>query len=282
MTLWYQIVGILPFSWASPNSMFFIKHALLAILIIAPLFGLLSTLVVQNRMAFFSDALGHSAFTGMAIGAIAGLTDTTLAAVLFSVAFAILFTYLHYHSRMQSDTIIGVFSSAAVALGIFLSTMGGQSFSKFNTLLIGDILSVEPSKIGLLALILLGLLLLWIFSFNKLFLSSVHPALANSRGIKSFWQTALYTSAIAVVVTVSMTWVGLLVINSLLVLPGALSRNLSKNIAQYHFFSIASALVAGVAGLISSYYIGSSSGATITLYLALFFFVSLLFRKKGK
>ena len=282
MTLWYHLVDLLPFSWASPGSMFFMKNALLAILIVAPLFGLLSTLVVENRMSFFSDALGHSAFTGVAIGTLAGLSESTWCAVLFAIVFALLFTYVRQKSSMNTDTIIGVFSSAAMALGIFLSTLGGQSFSKFNALLIGDILSVEPAKIGLLALILVVILFLWLSSFNTLLLSSIHPTLADSRGIRTFWETALFTCAIAVVVTISMTWIGLLVINSLLVLPGALSRNVSRNMAQYHAVSVFSALVCGIAGLISSYYLGTSAGATMTLYLALLFFVSLLFRRKGR
>lgn len=279
MNLWYALVDLLPFSWAAPGSMYFMKNALLAILIVAPLLGLLSTLVVQNRMAFFSDALGHSAFTGVAIGTLAGLVEATWCAVLFALVFALLFTYVRQKSSMNTDTIIGVFSSGAMALGIFLSTLGGQSFSKFNTLLIGDILSVAPAKIALLALILLVILLLWLFSFNTLLLSSVHPALAGSRGISTFWQTAIFTSAIAVVVTISMTWIGLLVINSLLVLPAALSRNIARNMAQYHLVSIVSALLCGIAGLISSYYLGSSAGATMTLYLALLFFLSLLARR---
>lgn len=279
MNLWYSLVSLLPFEWATPDSMYFMKHALLAILVISPLFGLLSTLVVENHMAFFSDALGHSAFTGVAIGTLAGLTESTWCAVLFALLFSFLFTFVRYHSSMNSDTIIGVFSSAAMALGIFLSTLGGQNFSKFNALLIGDILSVEPSKIGLLALILLLVLLLWLVSFNSLMLSSVHPTLASSRGIQTFWKTAVFTAAIAVVVTISMTWIGLLVINSLLVLPGALSRNIARNMRQFHFFSVLSAIVSGIAGLITSYYVGTSAGATITLYLSLLFFFTLLIRK---
>ena len=110
-------------------------------------------------MAFFSDALGHSAFTGMAIGALCGLAEPVGAAVVFAVVIALLFTLIRQKTHMASDTAISVFSSAAVALGIFLSTLGGQSFTKFNNLLIGDILSVAPGEIGLLALILLPLVL---------------------------------------------------------------------------------------------------------------------------
>lgn len=282
MEFWYNLVSHLPFEWASAGSMYFMKNALLAILVLSPLFGLLSTMVVESRMSFFSDALGHSAFTGMAIGALCGLSDPSSCAVLFAVVFSFLFTYVRHKSHMASDTIIGVFSSAAVALGIFISTLGGQSFTKFNVLLIGDILSVEPQKIALLALIFLLVLLLWIFFFNSLLLSTVHPALANSRGIQTLWTNALLTASIAVVVTLSMTWVGLLVINSLLVLPGAASRNIAKNMTQYHLFSILGGLGAGLAGLLTSYYIGSSAGASITIYLSIYFFFTFLIQKKNR
>jgi zinc transport system permease protein len=260
--------------------MYFMKNALLAVLVITPLFGLLSTMVVTNRMSFFSDALGHSAFTGMTIGALMGFVDPVWCAVIFAAGFALLFTYIRHHSNMASDTIIGVFSSTAVALGIFIATFGGQSFTKFNVLLIGDILSVEPAKIALLAVILLLIIALWVLSFNRLMLSSVHPVLAHSRGVRVLRQEALFSVAIAVVVTVSMTWVGLLVINSLLLLPAAASRNIARNMRQYHLFSLLGAIVAGLAGLMTSYYIGSSAGASITLYLAVFFAATFLFRKR--
>ena len=271
MELWYMLVDLLPFDWAEPGRMFFVKNALLAVLVITPLFGLLSTMVVHSRMSFFSDALGHSAFTGMAIGALCGLSDPSWSAVIFAVIFAILFNLVRRKTSLASDTVIGVFSSTAVAMGIFISTLGGRSFTRFNSLLIGDILSVEPAKIGLLALILLGTILLWVFSVNPLMLSAVHPALADSRGIRVFWQETLFSAVIAVMVTLSMTWVGLLVINSLLVLPAAAARNAAKNMAQYHLLSVAGAAAAGVAGLMTSYYWGTSAGASITLYLALFF-----------
>ena len=91
MSIWYALVDLLPFQWAEPGSMLFMKNALLAVLIISPLFGLLSTMVVENHMAFFSDALGHSAFTGMAIGAIVGFLDPMWCAVVFAILFALLF-----------------------------------------------------------------------------------------------------------------------------------------------------------------------------------------------
>ena len=279
VNFWYWLLSWLPFEWAAPDTMLFMKNALLAVLVVTPLFGLLSTMVVESRMAFFSDALGHSAFTGMAIGALCGLAQPVGAAVLFSVVIALLFTLVRQKTHMASDTAISVFSSAAVALGIFLSTLGGQSFTKFNNLLIGDILSVAPGEIGLLALILLGLLVLWITSFNQMMLSSVHQALADSRGIRVVWKNFLFTAAIAVVVTITMTWVGLLVINALLVLPGAAARNVARNLPQYHLVSVLGGVVCGIGGLIVSYYLGPSTGASITLLLALWFFLTLLLKR---
>ena len=279
VNFWYWLLSWLPFEWAAPDTMLFMKNALLAVLVVTPLFGLLSTMVVESRMAFFSDALGHSAFTGMAIGALCGLAQPVGAAVLFSVVIALLFTLVRQKTHMASDTAISVFSSAAVALGIFLSTLGGQSFTKFNNLLIGDILSVAPGEIGLLALILLGLLVLWITSFNQMMLSSVHQALADSRGIRVVWKNVLFTAAIAVVVTITMTWVGLLVINALLVLPGAAARNVARNLPQYHLVSVLGGVVCGIGGLMVSYYLGTSTGASITLLLALWFFLTLLLKR---
>ncbi len=280
MNLWYALVDLLPFEWAQSGSMLFMKNALLAVLVISPLFGLLSTMVVQSRMSFFSDALGHSAFAGIAIGAICGLSAPTWCAVGLAVAFALLFSLVRHKSNLAGDTVIGVFSSTAVALGIFLATLGGQSFTKYNSLLVGDILSVAPARIGLLAVILLGVGALWVLAVNPLLLAAVHPALADSRGIRLFAVDALFCCAVAVVVTLSMTWIGLLVINSLLILPGATARNVARNLRQYTLFSLLSGVLAGIAGLMLSYYIGSSTGASITLVLALLFSVTFALRKK--
>ena len=275
MSVWYAIldgIGLEMFS------MDFMKNALLAVLLMAPLFGLLSTMIVTGKMSFFSDALGHSGFTGIAIGALCGAVQPLYFAVGLSVLFALLFSFVRSRSSQSADTIIGVFSSTAVALGIFIATLGGNSFTKFNRYLIGDILSVTPGEIGRLALVLLGVLLLWVFAANRLFLTAVHPQLASSRGIPTEKTQTLFTVCIAVVVTLAMSWVGLMVINSLLVLPAASSRNLARNLREYHLFSVLGALACSVLGLVTAYYLGCSAGATIALYLALYFTVTFFFR----
>ena len=276
MTLWYTLCDALHLEFLSMN---FMKNALLAVLIMAPLFGLLSTMIVTGKMSFFSDALGHSGFTGIAIGVLCGAVQPIYFAVGLSVLFALLFSFVRSRTSQSADTIIGVFSSTAVALGIFIVTLGGKSFTKFNRYLIGDILSVTPGEIGLLALVLLAVVLLWVFGSNQLVLTAVHPQLASSRGIATKRNETLFTVAIAIVVTLAMSWVGLMVINSLLVLPAASARNVARNLRQYHLLSVLGALGCSLAGLVTAYYLGCSAGAAIALYLALFFTVTFCMRK---
>ena len=276
MGIWYFLCEMLPIEMLRWD---FMKNALLAVLLMAPLFGLLSTMVVTGKMSFFSDALGHSAFTGIAIGAISGFFAPTWAAVIFSVVFALLFSYVRSRSSQAADTIIGVFSSAAVAFGIFITTLGGGSFTKYNTYLIGDILSVTPLQIVSLGIVLIGVILFWVLFSNRLTLAHIYPQLASSRGMPTGLLQTIFTTAIAVVVTLTLSSVGLLILNSLLVLPGAAARNVSRNLRQYHGFSVLFSLIAGVSGLVISYYWGSSAGASISLTLALIFAVTFCFRK---
>ena len=276
MNIWYSIcqaTGLNMLQWE------FMCNALLAILIMAPLFGIMSTMVVTGRMSFFSDALGHSAFTGIAIGCLCGMSMPIWAAVIFSLVFSLLFSFVRSRSNQAADTLIGVFSSAAVALGIVVATLGGGSFTKYNKYLIGDIRSITPGEIGLLAIVLLGVLVLWVLFSNRLTLTVVYPQLASSRGIPTGLSQTLFSAAIAVVVTLTISSVGLLILNSLLVLPGAADRNVAKNMRQYHGFSVLFALVAGVGGLVTSYAWGSSAGAAISLALALIFAVTFCLRK---
>lgn len=276
MALWYAFWDMLPFEIFHWH---FMANALLSVILMAPLFGLCSTMVVTGRMSFFSDALGHSAFTGIAIGCIFGIAAPTWVAVLFAVGFSILFSYVRSRSSQAADTIIGVFSSAAVAFGIFIATLDGGSFTKYNRYLIGDILSITPKQIGFLALVLLGMITFWILSANRLTLSAIHPQLAASRRIPVSLTQGAFTVVIAVVVTLSISWVGLLILNSLLVLPGAAARNVARNQKEYHVLCVTFAFVAGVIGLIVSYYLGASAGAAICLVLVLIFAASFLLRK---
>ena len=277
MELIYSVLDtFFPFSWMEYA---FMKNALLAILLMTPLFGLLSTMVVSSRMAFFSDSLGHGAFTGIAIGAIAGMFSPITSLVLFSVVFALLITYIKHRTAASADTVIGVFSSTAIAVGLMIMSRGG-GFSKFSPLLIGDVLSITPSDLAGLAAVDAVVLIGWILLFNRLLLLSVNSSLARSRGIFIFAVEAAFAVLLAVVVAVSIQWVGILIINALLVLPGAAARNLARSVKEYHVISTVLALLSGLIGLFAAYYLGIAAGAAIVAAASLFFFLSLAFRAR--
>ena len=273
MELWYRAVDLLPFSWASYE---FMKNALLSVIIVTPCFGLVGTMVVGNRMAFFSDVIGHSALTGIAIGVVLHFTDVLPVMIIFAVMLAIAINIIMEKTKASSDTVIGVFFAISVALGVALLSMGG-SFSKYSVYLIGDILSVTQNEILYLMLLLLYVLAFWIFFGSYLALISVEPTLAYGRMISPFTVRTIFSVLVALVVILSIRWVGLLIINSLFILPAASARMISDSIRKYYFRSMFISLVSGITGLIISFYSGSACGATIVLcssfiYIFLFFF----------
>ena len=268
--------ALLPFAWMEYT---FMKNALLAILLMTPLFGLLSTMVVSSRMAFFSDSLGHGAFTGIAIGALVGLFSPLTSLLIFSVLFALLITWIKHRTAASADTVIGVFSSTAIAVGLMVMSHGG-SFAKFSPLLIGDILSITPADLGGLLAVNVFVLIGWVFLFNRLLLLSVNASLARSRGISTIAVESVFAALLAVVVAVSIQWVGILIINALLVLPGAAARNIARSVKEYHVASVALALLSGLIGLFTAYYFGIAAGAAIVAAAAVFFFASLTVRTR--
>lgn len=273
----YRFIDVmLPFQWINYD---FMKNALIAVLLVTPLFGILGTMVVNNKMAFFADSLGHGAFTGIAIGILIGGISPTWGATIFSILFAIAITLIKNKGNSSTDTIIGVFSSIAIALGLVLMSLGGN-MNKFSSYLVGDLLSITPKEIFMLVLLFIIILLLWSFIFNKLLLVSINSSLAKSRGTNTLLIELLFTITIAVVVTITVNWVGLLIINSLLVLPAAAARNVSKNIRQYHLISILISLSSGIIGLVLSYYLNTVTGATIVLISAVMFFITLIYKQK--
>ena len=267
---------ILPFSFLQYT---FMKNALLAIVLITPLFGMLGTMAVDNKMAFFSDALGHSALTGVAIGVLLGMRDQMIPMLLFGVLWAVLITFVKQHSRMSADTIISVFSSASIALGLVILSRGG-AFARYSSLLVGDVLSVTAGDLPLLLGALVIVFVCWTFLFNPLLLTSVNASLARSRGILTRLTEYGFTVLVALCVMVSIRWVGVMLINSLLILPAAASRHLARNAVSYLWGSVLISLVCGIAGLIMSYYLNTSAGAAIVLLCALVYFLSLPLRRK--
>lgn len=276
--IWYRAVEILPFSWINYD---FMKNALLAVIIVTPCFGLVGTMVVGNRMAFFSDVIGHSALTGIAIGVILGFTDVRPVMIVFAIVLSVAINVILEKTRASSDTVIGVFSAATVALGVALLSRGG-SFNRYSVFLIGDILSVTPVEIFYLLLLFVTVFLFWIFFGSYLALISVEPSLAYDRIVSPFIVRTLFSVLVALVVILSIRWVGLLIINSLFILPAASARLLSGSLKGYYFRSMLISLLSGISGLIISFYTGSACGATIVLCSAAIYIAVISVRGMGR
>ena len=276
MEIVYSIMEkMLPFSWVEFS---FMKNAFLAVLLIAPLFGLIGTMIVNNKMSFFSDAMGHCALTGIAIGVMLGINNYAVSMIAFAIIFALGISTIIESKVSSADTIIGVFSSAGMAIGIvILSASGG--FSKYTGYLTGDVLSITKNEILTLAIAAVIIVLIWFLSFNKLMISSLNSDMARSKQINVRFYKNIFVILVAFIVTVSIKWVGMLIINSLLVLPAASARNLDKNMRGYHVVSVLISLVSGISGLIISYYMGTSAGATIVLVSAAIFFITFFTNK---
>ncbi|MFH0925601.1 MAG: metal ABC transporter permease [bacterium] len=263
LELWYKLIGLLlPFSWAQYN---FMKNALLAVLLITPLFAILGTMVVSNKMVFFTDVLGHSAFTGIALGVLLGLREPSISMIALAVILAIGITTLKKFTKSSMDTILGVILAFSVALGIvILSKQGG--FARYTGYLIGDILAVTAQEIYLLIIIFIIVLVYWYVAANAMILTSINQSLAHSRMIKTYLVELSFSILVALVVMLSIRLVGILIINSLIVLPPAASRNFTRSISEYTIWSVIISIFSGITGLIVSYYWGTASGATIVLF----------------
>ena len=259
----------------------FMKNAFLAVLLLTPLLGLLGTMAVNHQMAFFSDALGHSALTGIGLGILLGLRSDLVAMLLFGVIWAVLICLIKQNGSSSTDTVISVFSSTSIAAGLLILARGGQ-FAKYSSLLIGDILAVTPADLLYLLLALLVTLTLWVLLYNRLLLTSVDPSLARSRGIRSRLIECGFVVLVALAVMLSIRWVGVMLINALLILPAAAGRNLARTARQHAVFSVLIALVSGIAGLTLAYAWDTSAGASIVLVAAACYALSLLLRKTRK
>ena len=272
----YSLMNVLlPF----PSLQFsFMKNAFLAILLLTPLLGLLGTMAVNQQMAFFSDALGHSALTGIGLGMILGIGNDLVSMLIFGIIWAVLISLIKHTGAASADTVISVFSSTSVAAGLLILSRGG-GFAKYSSLLIGDILAVTPQDVLYLLIALVVGVGIWMLLYNGLLLTSINPSLARSRGVNTRLYEIAFSILVAVAVMLAIRWVGVMLINALLILPAASARNISRNARSHALFSVLFALVSGLAGLFSAYSWNTSAGAAIILYAALIYVISLLLRR---
>lgn len=275
MSVVYQVIdGLLPLDFLRFT---FMKNAFLAILLITPLLALMGTMAVNQRMAFFSDALGHSALTGVGLGIVLGLHDDLLSMLIFGIVWALLISRINQSGTASADTIISVFSSTGIALGVVILSRGG-GFAKYSALLIGDILAVSGGDIAFLALSLAVVVIIWALIYNPLLMTGINPSLAQSRGIPTKLMDYGFAVLVAVCVMLAIRWVGVMLINALLILPAAAGRNIAKSSRGHAIYSVLIALFAGISGLVAAYYLDFSAGAAIVLAAALLYTLSLWVR----
>jgi zinc transport system permease protein len=268
--LYELIETLLPFAWLQDD---FMKRALITVILIAPLCAAMGVMVVNFRMAFFSDAISHSAFTGVALGMLMGVSpDFTL--IVFGVLVGVGIISVRQKSTLSVDTVIGVFFSFTVALGIVIISMKRNLTTGLHAYLFGDVLTVSGFEIlGILALFLVCLAFFF-FYFNDLFLLGINERLAKSQGVRVRLLEYVYAFLLALVVTVSIRVVGLLLVTAMLVVPAAAGRNMARSVKGMFWWSVGISLVAGVAGLVTSYHYNPPAGATIILIASAVFIIS--------
>ena len=259
----------LPFEWAQ---FAFMWRAVLAMAVIAPLCALMGVHVVNFRMAFFSDAVSHSTFAGVALGLLFGL-EPLVAVIGLAVVAGMSITLLKARSDLSADTIISVILSALVALGITLLHLEKETRG-FEAYLYGAVLALNDSELAGLVAVGAAIFILIGRWFNRLILISLNMDLAASRGIPARRTEYGFAVILALVVTFSLRAVGLFMVTALLVIPAATARNLAGGVRGLFWIAVTTALAAGLSGVLLSFYLDTPAGATIILISSLLFLLS--------
>ena len=269
----------------------FMINALIECVLLTPVCAALGVKVVNFRMAFFSDAIAHSAFAGVAIGFVlneffagrGGSFDPRTALILFGLLVATGIAFVRRRTELSSDTVIGVFFSTVAAVGIAIITLSNSRTTQFQQYLYGDILTLDATDLALSAGLALLVLLLMLFHFNALTMVGLNPEMAHSRGISVRLADYVFSLLLALVVTVSIRTAGILLVTAMLIVPAATARNLATSLGQMFRWAMLLGLLSGIIGTIASYSIlleGVSTGAAIVLAAALLFALSFIARPK--
>jgi len=258
---------LLPLAFAEPT---FMKRALLAVIFLAPAAAAVGVPLVQFRMAFFSDAIGHSAFTGVALGVLLGI-HPLLTMVAFGLFVAYAIALVKGRTGLSQDTVIGVFFSTVVALGIAIISARKGLTRNLQAYLYGDLLAISGAEVLWMGALFLGVVVYLGLTFNRILLLGVEEGFARSLGVPGRALGISFALVVALVVTTAIRAVGILLVTALLVIPAASARNVARGAASAFWISIALSLVSGLSGLAASYYLDTATGATIVLLSAAFF-----------
>jgi zinc transport system permease protein len=278
LVIYHFLDIVLPFAWAEPV---FMKNALIALVLIAPAAALVGIHLTALHMAFFGDAISHSAFTGIALGFLFSV-NPSLSMAIFAVAISILIYFVEKKSNIAMDNIISVMMSLGVAAGLCIVSFRKSFMRDFQSYLFGDILTVSQGEIIVMFLVLVFIVIWSYINYNRLALMSLSPLLiidkAKSRGLSKL----LFSLLCAVLVAVSIKVTGMLLITSLLVIPAVTARLIAKS--EGRIFRIAYMIIAGTSlfALIVSYYLDMATGGVIIVFLSVLFFIAYLLRAVWK
>jgi len=253
----------------------FMRRAMLGLLLIAPLAALSGVQVVNSRMSFFSDAIGHSAFAGVAAGLIFSIpVEFSMPAL--ALVIGLLIMYLRRGSHLSTDTVIGIIFSAVVALGLAIVSRNREASRGVNMFLYGDILTIGDDEIALLAVLLVAFLVFQFFAWNRMLHISVNEQIAGVHRIKVSVYQYLFAALLSLVVILCVRAVGVLLVTAILIVPAATARNFARNSRQLFFFSLIFSYVSCAGGLLISAqrWAGVPAGAAIVLLACSLFAVS--------
>jgi zinc transport system permease protein len=257
----------------------FVARGLLAVLVLAPLLGGMSHLVVARRLAFFSTALGQAALTGLTLGLLAGEPIQAPYAGIFGfcLASAILMVYVKRRSRLPPDTLVGVFMALTLGLGICLLVAATKQFNihQIEAVMFGSLLTVTDTDLLLLVVAAVGVLAVLARFYNEMLFDSLGRPLASASGVNTALCEYLFVVLLTLAIVVSLKVIGALLVEALVVVPAAAARNLARSMRGYLAFSVLSALLTGVVGIFVSTRFRVPTGGAVVLALAACFFVTL-------
>ncbi len=272
--------GVLP----SSLKYTFVINALMSALLIGPTLGAIGTLVVAKRMAFFSSAIGNAALTGIAIGILLGepVAAPYVSLFSFSILFAIFLNFSRNRSGMSHDTLIGVFLAASLAVGssLMLSVTKTINVHILDNFLFGSIITANSSDITLLLVVVVTTIAIGMKNFNRLLLSGLNPSLAAVRKVPVKVYDYLFVILIALITVASVKIVGAVLVEALLVIPAAASRNISRSLTSFVIISVLISTISAVTGIMLPMQLGLSipTCGAIIIIATLFFIATLIIR----
>lgn len=252
----------------------FMQRAVLAGLMVALISALLGVFVVQRGLSFLGDGLAHSTFGGVALGLLLGLEQPLWIALPFTFFVALGIAWLRGHTRLSSDTAIGIFFAVSVALGVLFTSLQREYQADAWGWLFGSILGVGQDDIYVIAFVTLLCLGLFGWLWGQLAYATFDTELAKSDGLKVEGLEYLLFALAAVVVVASVKVVGVILVAAYLVIPAASARLLSRSLSQMTFLSVLVGLSSTLLGLVLSFFLDVPSGSTIILTQASVFTVA--------